>query len=117
MGVLGSFCMKPAIKNLNLSRAEGMISKQEIKQQIPIVNDRDVGIGYKFREEITKEDIYRVSALWVTNSQVMILLAKRALTKKNSPGEWGPAVSGTVDKGETYEGNIYREAEEELGLN
>ncbi len=29
---------------------------------------------------------------------------------------WGPSAAGTLEKGETYESNIYKEAEEELGL-
>ena len=36
--------------------------------------------------------------------------------KKQDPNKWGPAVAGTVDEGETYEQNIVKEAEEELGL-
>ena len=36
--------------------------------------------------------------------------------KKQDPDKWGPAVAGTVDEGETYEQNIVKEAEEELGL-
>ena len=61
-------------------------------------------------------DIYRVSALWLTNSKGQALLAQRKLTKKHSPGKWGPAVAGTIEEGETYESNIYKEAKEEIGL-
>jgi isopentenyldiphosphate isomerase len=84
--------------------------------QIPVVNEKDKIICYKDRKDIKQEDIYRVSALWVTNSKGEILLAKRALTKKNDPGKWGPAVAGTVEKGETYKQNIAKETYEELGL-
>jgi len=52
----------------------------------------------------------------MANSKNEILLAKRALTKKHDPGKWGPAVAGTVDEGETYDSNIVKEVEEELGL-
>ncbi|MBI5139214.1 NUDIX domain-containing protein, partial [Candidatus Nomurabacteria bacterium] len=45
-----------------------------------------------------------------------ILLARRAFSKTHDPGKWGPAVAGTVEEGETYESNIIKEAEEELGL-
>jgi NADH pyrophosphatase NudC (nudix superfamily) len=38
------------------------------------------------------------------------------LRKKDSPGLWGPAVAGSVEEGETYESNIIKEAEEEIGL-
>ena len=87
-----------------------------MKPKIIIVDEEDNIIGCKERETAVLEDIYRVSALWVTNSQGKILLAKRALTKSHSPGEWGPAVAGTVEKGEEYLGNIIKEAEEEIGL-
>lgn len=86
------------------------------KQRIIIVNDQDEIIGYKERGTVQLEDIYRVSALWVTNSHGDILLAQRSFSKKHHPGGWGPAVAGTVDEGESYEENIVKEAAEEIGL-
>ncbi len=85
-------------------------------EKIIIVNDKDRIIEYKNRSEILKKDIYRVSGLWIKNSKGQILLAQRAFDKKNDPGKWGPAVAGTVEEGETYESNIYKEAQEEIGL-
>lgn len=81
-----------------------------------IVNEQDEIIGYKLRIEITSQDIYRVSALWIENSRGEVLLAQRGFLKRNSPGKWWPAVAGTVDEGENYEDNIYKEALEEIGL-
>lgn len=81
-----------------------------------IVDEKDNIIGSKERDALETSDIYRVSALWITNSQGEVLLAKRALTKSHSPGKWGPAVAGTVEEGETYYSNIIKEAEEELDL-
>ncbi|SRR6266496_3247655 len=86
------------------------------KPRIIIVNENDEIIGHKERSTLVKEDIYRVSALWVTNSKGDILLAQRKFTKSHDPGKWGPAVAGTLDEGETYESNIIKEAEEEIGL-
>lgn len=87
------------------------------ESKIIIVDKNDNIIGYKERKTLINEkDIYRVSALWVTNSQGEILLAQRSFNKNNDPGKWGPAVAGTVEEGETYENNIYKEAEEELGI-
>lgn len=85
-------------------------------KKIIIVDEKDKGIGYKDRKKLKPEDIYRVSALWVTNGKDKVLLAKRTLSKKSSPGCWGPAVSGTVEEGETYHSNVIKEAREELGL-
>ncbi len=85
-------------------------------ERIVIVNEEDEIIGNKERSTLTDQDIYRVSALWIENDKGQILLARRAFTKKKDPGMWGPAVAGTVDEEETYELNIIKEAEEELGL-
>ncbi|MFA6254715.1 MAG: NUDIX domain-containing protein [Patescibacteria group bacterium] len=87
-----------------------------MKSKIIIVDENDNVIGYKDRDAVKQEDIYRVSALWVANSQGEIMLARRALTKSHDPGKWGPAVAGTVEEGEDYRTNIIKEAEEELGL-
>lgn len=85
--------------------------------KIQIVDKEDNFIGLKERGSLNFEkDIYRVSALWITDSEGKILLARRAFDKKQNPGKWGPAVAGTVDEGETYEVNIVKEAEEELGI-
>lgn len=91
--------------------------------KITIVDEDDNVIGYKNMDvfghrkmDIDKNDIYRVSALWITNSKGDILLAKRSLKKNHDPGKWGPAVAGIVDQGETYESTIIKEAEEEIGL-
>lgn len=86
------------------------------KPRIVVVNDQDEIIGHKERGTLSKEDIYRVSGLWVTNSNGDILLAQRKFTKTHDPGKWGPAVAGTVDEGETYDSNIVKEAEEEISL-
>jgi isopentenyldiphosphate isomerase len=85
--------------------------------KIQIVNNNDEVIGVKERSEVDYQtDIYRVSALWLTNSKGQTLLARRAQSKDKDPGKWGPAVAGTIDEGETYDQNIYKEAMEEIGL-
>jgi isopentenyldiphosphate isomerase len=86
-------------------------------QLCQIVDDNDEIIGYKPRNEIDfKKDYYRIGCLWLTNSKGEVLLAQRLLTKDKDPGMWGPSAAGTLEKGETYKSNIYKEAEEELGL-
>lgn len=84
--------------------------------EIPIVNEKDEIIAYKERAFTKQSDIYQVSALWITNSKNEVLLAQRSLSKKHDPGKWGPAVAGTVERGESYEKNMLKEAFEELGL-
>jgi isopentenyldiphosphate isomerase len=80
------------------------------------VNEDDQAIGVKERADTDLQDLYRVSALWLTNGEGQVLMAQRAFTKKKDPGVWGPAVAGTVEEGETYESNIIKETEEEIGL-
>jgi len=84
--------------------------------KIIIVDEQDNIIGSKERSKVTYEDVYRVTGLWITNSSGEILLAQRSFAKSHSPGCWATAVSGTVEEGESYEENIYKEAEEELGI-
>lgn len=85
-------------------------------EKIIIVDENDNEIGLRNRSEITPQDIYRAAGLWLTNTRGEILLARRGYNKKHNPGMWGPAVSGTVEEGETYESNIKKEIEEELSL-
>ena len=89
------------------------MSQQELFQ---IVDEQDNVIAAKPRSELLPNDVYRVSGLWLTNSQGEVLLAKRALSKDHDPGKWGPAVAGTVEANESYEDNIKKESYEELGL-
>ena len=84
--------------------------------KIITVDKNDNMVGLKEWENLKTEDIYRVSALWIENSKGEILLARRALSKAHDPNRWGPAVAGTLEEGETYDSNIVKEAEEEIGL-
>lgn len=84
--------------------------------KIIIVDENDNEIGLKERGTLNFDDIYRVSALWITNSKGEVLLAQRSFNKKQNAGQWGPAVAGTVEGGESYDSNITKEAKEELSL-
>jgi isopentenyldiphosphate isomerase len=83
---------------------------------VTIVNDRDEVLRHVPPAERQAGDIYRVSALWLTNTSGQILLAQRHPEMNNGGGLWGPAAAGTVEKAETYGGNVTKEAAEELGL-
>jgi isopentenyldiphosphate isomerase len=83
---------------------------------LTIVEGNDKLLGYKTTDKLARGDVYRVSALWVTNLSGQILLAQRLPAEEHDAGCWGPAVVGTVEKGESYQANIYKEAEEELGI-
>ncbi len=82
-----------------------------------IVDEQDNPIGSKPWRDVQYADVYRVSALWLTDARTgEALIAQRKWTKKNDPGRWGPAVAGTIELNETYETNIAKEIEEEIGL-
>ncbi|MDO8336014.1 MAG: NUDIX domain-containing protein [Candidatus Saccharibacteria bacterium] len=86
-------------------------------ENIQIVDENDVIIGYKPRNQVDYEkDIYRSSVIWIINSDGEALIAQRKMTKDKDPGLWGPSVAGTVEQDETYDSNAYKEAEEEVGL-
>lgn len=87
-----------------------------MSEMIIVVDSNDAILGEKERSLLRPEDIYRVSALWVFDSQKRVLLAKRSLLKERHPGKWGPSVAGTNAAGETYEENIRRESLEEIGV-
>ena len=84
--------------------------------KIAIVDEYDQLIGAKAPGDMSELDTYRVARLVIINAQSQVLLAQRALTKKKDPGLWGLAVEGTVEEGESYEANIRKEAEEEIGI-
>lgn len=82
-----------------------------------IVDSNDHIIGYKPRNQIDfKSDYYRTAALWLVNQKGQVLIAQRHKDKDKHPNKWGPSVAGTLEEGETYESNMYKEAEEEIGL-
>jgi 8-oxo-dGTP pyrophosphatase MutT (NUDIX family) len=84
---------------------------------LAVVVDKDDNIlGHKDRFNLEKGDIIRISLLWLENSKGEVLLAQRSHKKEQDPELWGPAAGGTVEIEETYESNIYKEAEEEIGL-
>jgi len=84
---------------------------------LAIVDNNDKVIGSKDKNQLTSNDIYRVARLLIVNSKGELSLAQRAFIKKKDPGLWGLAVEGTVEADETYESNILKEAQEEIGVN
>lgn len=89
-----------------------------MSDKIIIVNENDEIIGFKERRDLDiKKDLFRISALIVYNSKGELLLAKRKSNKKLDASKWGPSVTGTNDKNESYESNIFKESLEEINLN
>ncbi len=84
--------------------------------RIPIVNEQDEFLYFKDFYEATRDEIRQITRLHVFNTAGEYLLARRQMAKILEPGVWGPTVAGTVDEGETYETNVVKETQEELGL-
>lgn len=84
--------------------------------KIPIVNEQDEIIGYKKREQTTRDDIRRIVFLFVFNENKDFLIARRQSNKVIDPNCWGPSVAGTIDEGFNYDETVIKETEEELGL-
>lgn len=58
----------------------------------------------------------RSTNVFVINSKGEVLCHQRSLEKERMPGVWSTHLGGHVGKGETYESNAQKEAEEEAGL-
>jgi len=58
----------------------------------------------------------KVAVLWMMDENGEVLLAQRAFNKAQDPGVWGPAVTGKLEPGETFDQALVREVEEELSL-
>ena len=83
---------------------------------IPIVNDEDQIICYKEPSEVKPWDIKRISCIRIENSLWEALIAQRSHTMKRRPWKWWVAAGWCVDKGESYEEAMKREAKEELWI-
>ncbi|MDR1197183.1 MAG: NUDIX domain-containing protein [Candidatus Nomurabacteria bacterium] len=84
-----------------------------------VVDKSDNIIGAKLRGAIGRDDIYRVSSIWVvvpSNGKYKVLIAQRGLDKEINPGKWQPSAAGTVEEDESYEANAVKELGEEVGL-
>ena len=84
---------------------------------IPIVDENDKLLYYKdLDERDPRREITRASCVWIVNEKNEILLAKRSKYHTNLPNLWGPSAAGSLKEGETYEDNIIKEAQEEIGV-
>ncbi len=87
-----------------------------MRDKLAIVNEKDEVIGESYLDTMMPDEIYRAASLLIENSKGQYLIAKRMYSMLRNPGLWGPAVEGTVKKGETYHETIIREITEEIGI-
>ena len=81
------------------------------------INGNLVGVQTRSFCHSENPGVYHKSVwIWIVNSNKQILVQKRALTKKKSPGKWDMPVAGHVDAGESCLQGCVRETLEELGI-
>lgn len=81
-----------------------------------VVDDHDQVIGKRAVSDLKQNERYRDVSVILRNSAGDFLAAKRSAQKTVLPDHWGPSVTGSVEMGESYEQNAYKELAEELGL-
>lgn len=87
-------------------------------EYLDIVNKFDEIIGQAPRAWIHRHHwAHRASHLLIFNQEKKIFLQKRSPKKTIDPGLWDTSVGGHVNSGEDYTTCIYRETQEELGIN
>lgn len=86
--------------------------------KVIVVDEQDNEIGLATYSERNFPVIYRVTALFLTDTmgEYCLITQRKIDADHNDPGKWMMAASGTVEEGETYDSNVVTEAEEELGL-
>lgn len=90
-----------------------------LAERLVVVDEQDEPIGDYERGNRQPNDpvgMTRMTVLWLTNSNNQVLLAQRSFKKIGGPGLWAFSAGGAVASNETYESNIHKEAEEEIGL-
>ena len=81
------------------------------------INGKHVGTRPKSFCHSENPGVYQKPVwIWIKNDKGQILVQKRALTKKKSPGKWDMPSAGHVDAGETLLQACVRETYEELGI-
>ncbi len=85
---------------------------------LEIVDENGSVIGTAPRSEIHGNSrlLHRVIHVFIFNSYGELLLQKRSMRKDVAPGKWDTSVGGHIDRGETLEQALFREAHEELDI-
>lgn len=75
-------------------------------------------VGQQQRRDPVPSGLYHlVVNAFIFDNEGHVLLQQRPVDKLSHPGTWDCSVGGSVLQGETAKAGIYREAQEELGLN
>ena len=87
------------------------------EEMVDLVDEDDRVVGVAPRSEVrSKSLLHREVAAICRNRDGAIYVHRRTETKDVFPGMYDMWVAGVVSSGETYEGAVRRELEEELGI-
>jgi len=87
------------------------------EEQVIIVDENNKEIGVVPRSVMRAKNLwYRGTAVLVFNAEGEIFVHQRTFEKDVYPGYYDLKVGGAVEAGETYDENVARELEEELGI-
>ncbi len=95
------------------------MQKEKTSEIFPVVDELGNRIGQAPRSvchDGKSKLLHPVVHLHLMNSNGLLYLQKRTLTKDIQPGKWDTSVGGHVDLGETAEQALFRETREELGI-
>ena len=90
-----------------------------IKEEwFPLIDETGLVVGKALRSECHSGSmlLHPVVHLHIFDTQGLLYLQRRSMSKEIQPGKWDTAVGGHVDYGETIEEALHREVREELGI-
>jgi len=88
------------------------------EERLDLVNEQDEVVGSLTRREIYAQGLrnYRVVHAFIINEVGKLWIPRRVASKKLYPNGLDFSFAGHVESGETYEEGLYKEAQEEVGL-
>lgn len=87
-----------------------------MNEKIAVVDDNNHVISYKNKDELTDNECWRASCVWIEDGKGNVLMQKRVDDTKIEPSKWTCAAIGTVTADDSYESTAKRELYEEIGV-
>lgn len=112
------FKIGPALSSAKSIGLREAVPNIDSKDVLPVVNENGIVIGKSVRALVHKNPalIHPTVSLHVFNKSGQLFLQKRSAKKDLYAGLWDSAAAGHISLGESVEGALLREAQEELGV-